>query len=293
IRFSHAVSARPALAAYDPGRHEMPHDLARAYRENIDALTSVGFQVAADLYQQGWVKNVNLRAALLESADGDEKAVVAAMHAATGRPRVAVSYVEFVTKFADGRKLLVNNSPQMGVYAPVAGRTLAQFLDVRDPARLRRIHQSLVRRHVGPSQTMPADHRGDPAGFLSEAMVRELQEQVSTGYLWLDQDAGVFRPTLRGALLMTWKLLPPVSNLRKARLRYRANQILRELGMEGPDPDPVRSPSTGAGLGWAWVVVGAVVVVFLISLFGIDVINQGPDDTELVLSADFTVPDDF
>jgi len=51
-------------------------------------------------------------------------------------------------------------------------------------------------------------HQGDPARFLSEAMVRELREQVDAGTCRLDDRAGVFRPTFTSAWVMTWQGLP-------------------------------------------------------------------------------------
>src|SRR5205823_3862568 len=94
-------------------------------------------------------------------------------------------------------------------------------------ARRRDVHRGAER--------VPFEHRDDPARFLGDAMVRELTEQVEAGRWRRDDRAAVFRPKFTSACVMTWQALPPFSMLRRRRLRRRAEAILEELNMAGPD----------------------------------------------------------
>ena len=156
---------------------------------------------------------------------------------------------------------------------------------VRDPARLCRIKRAYVERHYRGVERVPFPQQGEPARFLSEAMVRELKEQVDAGSWRRDDRAGVFRPTFTNAWVMTWQALPPFSTLRRRRVRRRAVEILRELGMAGPDPRPIAQPRARLSIAW---VAALAIGVFLIMRLGSRV-----RETPWTLPADFVVPDAF
>lgn len=237
-------SARPLFQPFDPARHKVPDDVAAAMRQTCEALATEGFRVVADLFQTGQVKHVSVRVVLLENPGTAELALAITVFSAARPARMVASYVELPTKFRDGRSVSVNNSPRLGSFAPRPPRAVLQFLSVRDPARLCRIKRAYLRRHYRQVEASPFEHQGDPGRFLSEALVRELTEQVEAGTRRRDDRAGVFRPTFTGAWMMTWKLLPPFSSIRKARLGRRAAEVLKDLGMDGPDARPIAQPRT-------------------------------------------------
>ena len=57
------AGARPVFEPFTPGRHAVPADVAAAFRQTCDALTTEGFHVVADLFQTGQVKHVSTRVA--------------------------------------------------------------------------------------------------------------------------------------------------------------------------------------------------------------------------------------
>jgi len=59
------AGARPEFEPFTPGRHSVPEDVAAAFRQTCDALTTEGFHVVADLFQTGQMKHVSTRVALL------------------------------------------------------------------------------------------------------------------------------------------------------------------------------------------------------------------------------------
>jgi hypothetical protein len=65
---------------------------------------------------------------------------------------------------------------------------------------------------------------------MVESMLKEFETQVATGYLFPDPDGACYRPTWKGAVLMTWRLCWPVSAIvRSARKRATAS-LLKTLG---------------------------------------------------------------
>ena len=279
------VGARPVFEPFTPGRYPVPEDVAAAFRQTRDALTTEGFHVVADLFQTGQVKHVSTRVALLENPATAELALAVAMFTAARPTRLVASYAELPTKFRDGRTVSVHNSPRLGSFTPPASRIVVRLPIVRDPARLCRITRAYLDRHYRGVERVPFEHQDEPARFLGEAMARELTEQVEAGRWRRDDRTGVFRPTFRSAWVMTWQALPPFSLLRRRRVRRRATAILEELNMAGPDPRPIAQPRTRVSLRW---LVAVAIIVYLLTQFGSRVLR-----TSWTLPADFVVPAAF
>lgn len=287
------AGARPQFEPFVPARHQVPPDVAAVLQESCDALAGEGFRVVADLFLTGQVKRVSTRAVLLETAATAEVALAVAAFSAARPARLVACYVELPTKFRDGRSVSVNNNPRAGAFTPARSRIVVRFPDVRDPARLYRIKRAYLARRYGGVKRVPFEHQGDPARFLSEAMVRELEEQVETGMWWRDDVAQVFRPTFVGAWVMSWRLLPPFRAIRTARLRRRAAALLKELGMDGRDPHPIAQPATRYSIAW---ILAVAVAVFVVTRYGSGVLRRlgAPGGSSPAsLPADFVVPADF
>jgi hypothetical protein len=129
-------------------------------------------------------------------------------------------------------------------------------------------------------------------------LVREMEQQVPLGYFWLDRTANAYRPTWKGAAMMCWKLLPPMSTLRHARIRRRAAQLLAELGLSSGDAKPVTAPAvTGAPvthkLSWAAAAAVGVIAAYLASGNTAPAGALEPAPAASLIPADFDVPNDF
>jgi hypothetical protein len=136
----------------------------------------------------------------------------------------------FQTQFQDGTEIATANN-QLTVGLPsLPGITALWLPEVRDPIQLYRIHDQvrdlmglgMKRVSVGP----------DPAAYLTAGRNRMLAHFVVTGYYYLDEARGVYRPTWKGALLMTWRLLWPIRPLYRAWRRRRTREFLREHGLQ-------------------------------------------------------------
>lgn len=225
--------ATPRYEPFDPSRHATPPEVGAFIRDNVAALAADGFTQAGDLVRD---RGANItRVTLLEHPEG-ETATVAVVYSERG---TAAPLVEFTVVLTDGRVFDVNNSVSVPVFAPHPGHEVKRFPEVRDPVRLHRLFRTLLRRRFGSPVLVRRDIARDPARFLAGISDTEYRAQVAAGYFRFDERARRFRPTLKGAYLMTWKMLPPFATLRKRRLRREARELLREIGMEGVDQRPV------------------------------------------------------
>ena len=284
VRAQQRHAADPRFEPFDAARHVVPAELGGALERTVTALEGEGFARVADLYHASEALKTVLRVTLLAHAESGVAALAAAAWGTNPKVPIRITYVEFAVKFTDQRSFSVHNSPQPDVYAPHPEKLTARFPQVRDPSRLWRVSRELLRRRYGSIARAPFAV-SDPAGFVAAAMVREYRQQVETGYLFLDEAAGAFRPTWRGAWRMTWKLLPPMSQVHAWLARRRAAGLLEELGLHGPDPRPVPVGLLRDPMRWNFVMMlGAAALLWL---------GRGTVAPLGTLPAGFTVPADF
>jgi len=232
----------PRFEPFDGSRHPNPPELAGFIRDNIAGLQGDQFRQVADLVREraGSFLMVT-RVIMLQHPEGETATIAMVYSAKTG---TALPMVEFTAEFPDARMFDVNNSVTVPIFAPRPGHEVYRFPQVRDPLRLHKIFQVLLRRRFGSSTLRQRDVATDPARFLAEVMDAEYRGQMEAGYYRLDEKTRRWRPTLRAAFLMVWKMLPPFKQLAKAAIRRRARRELAEIGMEGPDARPVAAVTT-------------------------------------------------
>jgi hypothetical protein len=284
---------KPVLSPYDPIRHPLPDDLAAAFMDSREALARQGYALRADLAHENPKAKIQLRIALLEDGTRGDLALVAGARSTNPKVKITACHVEFLTKFADGSTLTVTNTQDPEVYAEVAGRTIERFPQVRDPARLQRVNRALLERSFAGREPQRLEMGQDPAAFVRDAMDREYRHQIGAGLLRLDEGRQMYRPTWRGAWLMTWRLLPPLRQVIRARRLRRATALLAALGLAGSDEHPIAAPSTSDPLRWNLAILALLALLYLLvrnSGTQSAAIGQPPD---FALPAAFTVPSDF
>lgn len=288
IHQRHRQPARPAFVPFDPARHPFPADLAGDIRKNVELLGRAGFAVVADLFRGD--QATRMRVMLLDTPAGEVALVSGAFPARL--PQGGACHVEFIARFEGERSFSVLNHVP-GIFPAVPGKEKVRVREVRDPERLFRVYQTLLARRYGAVKREPLEVRADPAGFLSAAMARELRQQVDTGYYRLDAAADAFRPTWKGAFLMSWKLLSPMREIRLWLADRRGRALLRELHLESRDANPVGSRRRYT-FQWNWIGLTAAVVLLVVHPSWLDPRRSVPGrPTPVRLPAGFTVPGDF
>jgi len=304
--------AHPVYERYDPARHQFPRDVSAWLEANATALSREGFAVAGDLFRLGPL--TTQRVLLIMNDATEERGMVAAVVGSRGGGGM---FVEFTAERPDGRALWVSNAGGPRVFAPVPGWANERFPGVRDPARLLRVFRALLRQRWGAAALTHPEVQRDPAGYLSAATFRQMSRQVEAGYFRLDLETQTFKHTLKGAALMTCKLLPPFRQVLVARRERRAARLLREIGLDGGDQHPI-APVTLSGSATvhtddstvallreaagqtpgprqgAWQAVLVVLALLALNIVLIGVRRRSrPPRPVYRLPAEFTVPPDF
>lgn len=210
----------------------LPGEVSGFLKRTAERLAPHGFASAATVAMQPQ-KNMTAIVTLFVNRPAGDAAAAIAVYAQMGAGAqvgdvVPKTHVEFCTEFSDGGEICTNNSSELSALKKLSEKQIFQFPDVRGADLLYRIHCEMVRRHAPEAQkSLPAP--GQEVAHLRASWTKDLERQADVGYMQLDAAGGVYRPTLPGAFLMTWKLLPPVSWIRRLRMKREAGEILRLL----------------------------------------------------------------
>jgi len=227
------TSLEPTFQAFDPLGPDAPPELTQAYNAIQGELARLGFAVVQS-YSNRSVNNAVGYITLFQNRKTAEVARLLVSVSVRGVVRNAAVLFKYNTDFGDDSLVLTYNGRSPWIYPRRPPPYHAfNFPDVTDPGRLLELHRALVRR-IGGGQI-----RRDPLGADPDAYLRRteyLQPQayhMACGYSYRDEAAGVQRPTWKGAILVTWKLLWPLKPLGLALRRNKARRLLRELEAEG------------------------------------------------------------
>jgi hypothetical protein len=216
-----ATNWQPADPEYTPDDEAALPPEARALAAGLRAL---GFENRGTWRPPGGPA-ASGRLALLEHPRTRDAARVLVVTAGT---KVSVT-LAFQTRFADGTEVVTANNRVTAGFPVPPEVTAAWLPEVRDPAALFRVHDQL-REAVGRANT-PVPIGPDPAGYLRDGSTRTHDKWVSAGYYRRDEGARVLRPTWKGAVLVTWRLMWPVKPLFRARRRRATRETLARYGV--------------------------------------------------------------
>jgi hypothetical protein len=158
--------------------------------------------------------------------DGTATAVALAAVRA-GRQASGGVFLNFVTEFADDSRLSTNNASYNVPMRHDRMGAIIQFPGVTDAAQLGALHERLVRRRGVPIR--PRVPAPDPSRFFSDRVGAEMARQRELGTLRTTADGTTYRVTFRGAVIMTWRLLPPSGSVLRMLMRHNARRLQRAL----------------------------------------------------------------
>ncbi len=254
VRFSQRMTAHPKFEPMDWNR--VPPEAQRYLAENGQALMALGFHPVAYLFGTGLTANVLPLLVISINRQTGDKAMTSVFYVGNGGVMtLKVRLVEFTAWYADGSSLDTNNNSSLGSFASDSSHPVYRFPTVTDLPRLYALHQRLTHiredtlRGDWPPAVTPSwfTHRenvpgtmkvlprpGEEVEDLVEVVIAGYERQRRAGRLYHDAAAGAYRPTLRGAYLMTWGLLWPVTTLRRAAKRRQAASLLHALDSRVP-----------------------------------------------------------
>jgi len=224
-------TSHPASPEFEPvGTGQLPPDVAHNFYRFIYAMSADGFLLVGYFRQLAYMPGVGFFLALLKNPATSDMVYMIEMFANNGITPMRAAQVEFCTDFSDGTEISTNNGQQPSIHKVNSEMKIFRFPDVFNPNLLYRIHRRLCANLApGVEPVLPTD--GMEVFRLSYGTVKEIKKQAEFGYYYLDEQKGVFRPTWKGAYLMTWRLAWPVSSIIKARMKSSARQTIKSLGL--------------------------------------------------------------
>lgn len=228
IYLTQKSQAYPDFRVIDP--RELPPQIFATFARSREMLMGLGFETVACLHNKGLMTNVRAYVLLFVNRQTQESALVYDMLADTGISSVHRSIVEFSTDLSNGVGICTTTGNDPNPYKPDPLKLMYQFPEVKNPWALYKLHRQVVRAQTEGADAdayLPA--RGDEIRAVSASFTKTLMRQVEFGYLYLDEAAGVFRPTLKGAIIMTWKLAWPAGMIKRALIRRKARRMMNQF----------------------------------------------------------------
>ncbi|MGE0086459.1 MAG: hypothetical protein AB7S75_18785 [Desulfococcaceae bacterium] len=218
-------SAKPRFDLFDP--RNLPQDKADYFVRNLQLLQKEGFEPAAFV---SWESNENQRILFVLTVNRKNRDMAMSVLATGGTATkpIEIRYTEFCTVFGDSSEINTNSNPQPDVLKQFPDKKVFSFPSIKDPHHLYILHRRLIARFaLGKEAVLPSKDTEVMAVQMS--VTRFLARQAKAGYFQTDESGEILMPTWKGAFLMTWKLVWPVSFIRNILQRRRMNIFLRQL----------------------------------------------------------------
>lgn len=234
---SQKMNGHPKLVPFDLDKKKLPKRVEKYLRETGDALTGLGFEPQPCIAMPDPLPNVTAITQLWTHPRETSAALVSLIFGMETEPgaNLSIFYTEFINRYHDEEFTLIqaNNSSERGAFPNLTNELTFRFPQVKDIEQLHRLHRALVERHqpnLRPYVSLFETYEGDVLKYLQGILVEGYRQQEGTGYLFHDAENDQWRPTVKGAYMMTWGLLWPMSAWIRARMRRQAARLLAELG---------------------------------------------------------------
>jgi hypothetical protein len=225
IRFQQRLPAHPQLKALDFDTLR-PH-IAQFLATQTTALFDLGFDEPTLVKIPRAAPHVTAYLIMLVNRQAGDKAMVTVI---VGEPApIQTLFVEFSTRFESGEIFNTLNSGEIPAFPPGPTTVRTHVPNVTDPRQLYELHSYVMNKH-GPAGKKLLYEAGQALDYLAhDVLVECYEKQVQRRWLYYDQAGDCYRPTLKGAYLMTWGLMQPFKALRKAAVLKRATKMVKEF----------------------------------------------------------------
>ncbi len=140
----------------------------------------------------------------------------------------AIRYLEFTAQLRNGTQIDTRNSRHLTRTPPFREKKVYPFPQITNPRQLLKLHRRLVERFA-PHEEAVLPPRGEELEAMRQGVIRDLQRMRRMGYLIHDEMENVYRPTWKGAILMTLRIIWPISTFRRMMRRRRGNRLINTL----------------------------------------------------------------
>ena len=239
-------SAQPRFDPMGEESSNVPEDISRFFASRERELKQLGFEVRGRYRVEHLTGKLDAFALIFVAPAEKIAALAMALKVPPGLPVRNATVLHLVTRYGDGSALETMNSDRLRPFPPPKGRSVAQLPSVADAPTLLRVHRMLVQgRGETSSRTLRpagADAEEDSA-LAAFSMTEAMKRQAEAGWTRLAEDFRFYRPTWKGAALLSWNRLWPISMIRLARIRARERHLLSAAQAAGSKPDAQAAPS--------------------------------------------------
>ena len=232
IRFNQKLNASPQFQPVDLAT--LPPQAAQYLWACQQALESEGFETVGHLSWGNSAPNVFPFITLFMNRASNVKALVSAFYVVSADgAKLKTSYVEFITRYQSsggqqGTVLQTSNNKPPGAFHYGPEQQTLRLPEIQNPHALYAIHCRRMALLAGnPVESLPPP--GTEIAAQEQRMIEDFDSQVKHGRLYLDPAANAYRPTWKGAYLMTWSQLQPVKYFREAKERTKSRAMLKAL----------------------------------------------------------------
>ncbi len=120
----------------------------------------------------------------------------------------SVRWQVFLTQYEGDEEVATSNAPTRSSFARHPRVHAARMAGVRQPARLRALHDAHARLVMGAHVPSPIPPDEALADFVAQHEQRSVERQRELGMM--HRRKGVYQPTWKGAFASTWRVLPPM-----------------------------------------------------------------------------------
>jgi hypothetical protein len=225
VRWTYRFSARcqPRQASLE----SLPEQVAALFRKRIPEIHALGFELLGCFDCGSLTSDTHSFVAYFVNRRTNDFANVSVLLSPNG----AASYLEFSTSFTNGVVLETNTNRVLPLTPAGAATLVFRFPDMPDAQQLFQAHRQLIEKYAGDLRT-----QGEPRGQEIQRFVRVIENygprHCRIGYMQLAEDRHSYKLTWKGAFLMTWCGLWPVSFIRKWMHRHAMHSELHALETE-------------------------------------------------------------
>ncbi len=159
---------------------------------------------------------------------GNEEKKLYIMLTQVSNPNVPTEIFPEVSQlFDDDTVIDVLNASMDPAYPPSPRKVMFRFPEAQNVSELVAITEKIIASYLA-SKTAVTFPKGRELETIARLLNEEQDELIAKGYFKKEGHNGMRGVTLKGAYLMTWKLLWPIKQIRQSRNRAFAQKVLAE-----------------------------------------------------------------
>jgi hypothetical protein len=226
ILFGQKLLASPACEELK--MHSLDPRLAEFLMDRTTALYELGFDEPTLIHLPSPTPGVKGYLIMLVNRPAGDKVMVTAL---VGEDAIAIQtwYVEFSTRYVTNQCVDTLNSSELSAFQQGPENIRSQVPSVTDVDELYHLHQYRMKTSGIAARKMLYEPGGAIAYLKEYALKKSYDNQVAKGWLRYDAADDCYRPTIKGAYLMTWGLLQPMKWFRMRAMKKREGEILAEF----------------------------------------------------------------